>query len=305
MIPFFPNFKLLEINDKDDIEEITGKFEPYSDFNFVSMWVYNTAGEMKIARLGANLAVKFTDYLTEKPFYSLIGDDDIEKSLDVLLKYSQSELKLSYLKLVPESVVSQISGSLRWVITEDPDNFDYVVSVPDLVELKGGKYMSKRNHIHSFERNYGEKIRVLEMDVNDIYTQELMVKLFSDWEKSRGKAREDTQIEMEAVNRLFLMEDFKNIRGVGLWMESELIGFSVCEILPNNFAIYHFEKADVMYKGVFSYLKHATAQRLYEQGITLWNLEQDLGDLGLRISKSECRPVKMLKKYIVSSNDQG
>ena len=44
MIPEFPEFKKLELSNKEEIEKITQKFPPYSDFNFVSMWCLGIKG---------------------------------------------------------------------------------------------------------------------------------------------------------------------------------------------------------------------------------------------------------------------
>lgn len=41
MIPKFPEFKKLELSNKEEIENFTSKFPPYSDFNFVSMWCWD------------------------------------------------------------------------------------------------------------------------------------------------------------------------------------------------------------------------------------------------------------------------
>ena len=47
MLPEFPQFKKLELSDKEEVEKFTSKFPPYSDFNFVSMWSWDIKGEMR------------------------------------------------------------------------------------------------------------------------------------------------------------------------------------------------------------------------------------------------------------------
>ena len=75
MIPEFPEFKKLELSDKEDVEAFTKKFPPYSDFNFVSMWSWDIKGEMRLSILNGNLVVRFTDYITGDPFYSFLGNN--------------------------------------------------------------------------------------------------------------------------------------------------------------------------------------------------------------------------------------
>lgn len=79
MIPEFPKFKHIELIDKEEIEQITHKYPPYSDFNFVSMWSWDIKGEIRISKLNNNLVVRFTDYLSGNPFFSFLGDNYEQK----------------------------------------------------------------------------------------------------------------------------------------------------------------------------------------------------------------------------------
>ncbi len=83
MIPVFPNFKKLELSDKKEVEKFTSEFPPYSDFNFISMWIWDIADNMMISQLNKNLVVVFNDYLSGKPFISFLGKNKIsETTLD-------------------------------------------------------------------------------------------------------------------------------------------------------------------------------------------------------------------------------
>ena len=89
MIPEFPQFKKLELSDRKDLEKFTSKFPPYSDFNFVSMWAWDTKGEMQISQLNGNLVVQFTDYINGKPFFSFLGDSLVLDTIKTLLDFSK------------------------------------------------------------------------------------------------------------------------------------------------------------------------------------------------------------------------
>ena len=107
MLPVFPNFKNLEISDKEDIEYITHQFPPYSDFNFVSLWAWNTQGKIEISQLNNNLVVKFQDYLDNNYFYSFIGMHDVLTSIEKLLSASKAKGFGEELKLIPENNFDQ------------------------------------------------------------------------------------------------------------------------------------------------------------------------------------------------------
>ena len=42
----------------------------------------------------------------------------------------------------------------KYCFVEDRDSFEYIYLRSDLVNLSGKKYHSKRNHIHTFNKNY-------------------------------------------------------------------------------------------------------------------------------------------------------
>src|SRR5574343_1109613 len=99
MIPEFPNFKNLELSDKKSIDNFTKKHPPYSDFNFTSMWVWNTTEEIQISILNDNLVVKFTDYLNGDHFYSFLGTNKIKETTNILLDYTEKTNNKAELRL--------------------------------------------------------------------------------------------------------------------------------------------------------------------------------------------------------------
>lgn len=54
MIPQFPNFKKAEVADRGAVEAHTHKYDPYSDFNFTSLWAWDTSGERMISGLNSD-----------------------------------------------------------------------------------------------------------------------------------------------------------------------------------------------------------------------------------------------------------
>lgn len=73
MIPQFPEFKIVEVGDREAVESHTHRYPPYSDFNFTSLWAWDTSNERMISELNGNLVVRFTDYATNEPFLSFLG----------------------------------------------------------------------------------------------------------------------------------------------------------------------------------------------------------------------------------------
>src|SRR4051794_25871812 len=101
-IPSFPDFKPLEISDQYEIEQWVKGFPPYSDFNFVSLWSWNTSGDFEVSWLNDNLVVLFGDYGTGERFLSFLGVNQASETVDALLSYARRRGIVEELRLLPE-----------------------------------------------------------------------------------------------------------------------------------------------------------------------------------------------------------
>lgn len=86
-IPRFPIFKSLTISDRLAVEKLLEPFPPYSDFNFTSLWAWDTSEERMISELNGNLVVRFTDYGTNAPFLSFLGVNKTIDTANMLFDY--------------------------------------------------------------------------------------------------------------------------------------------------------------------------------------------------------------------------
>lgn len=300
MIPIFPTFKKLTVEDKNEVEKATKSYPPYSDYNFVSLWSYNTKDSIEIALLNDNLVVKFLDYFAVEHFYSFLGTSSVTETITTLLAHAAKHNISQKLILIPEiCVLSDKSITSKFDVQEDLDNFDYILSIPEISTLAGNKYGAKRNFVNRFVKNY-LSISVVNLDLNDHKTKNHILELFYLWEKQAKKIRKDTQNELTAIERLLKAADIFSLNSIGIFQENKLIAFSIDEIVQNQYATIHFEKADTSFIGIFQYLKMITAQNLQKEGCLYINYEQDLGIEGLRKAKESWNPTSYLKKYIIS-----
>ena len=136
MIPSFPQFKRLELNDKADIESFTRQFPPYSDFNFGSMWCWDTENRVHVCRLAEHLVVQSADDATGEPFYSFLGRGGSQSPqvAETLLARACAEGRQPRLKLVPHEVMALLH-SPNLLLWEDRASDDYIVDVGELVAL--------------------------------------------------------------------------------------------------------------------------------------------------------------------------
>ena len=299
MLPKFPNLKKVEISDFKDIEALTHKFPPYNDFEFASLWTYDTRGKNEIGLLNENLVVKIQDFLSGDLFYSFIGTTMVDKTIATLLESCKKEGLEEKLYLVPEVSIKEIKDSSRINIVNDLDNADYILSIDELSNLAGKKYYDKRNLVNRFKKNYPEhNVEMLDLDSPKIQNE--LLELFLKWEKNKNKKSEDTEIELIAVKKLFSILNLLNVYGLGVHIDNQLVGFSTYHKIDNDYAIMTFEKGDISFEGIYSFLNHKTAMHLRDLGAKYLNYEQDLGIPGLKKAKQLWRPVFYLNKYSIS-----
>lgn len=300
MIPIFPIQKNLAFEDRSAIEAMTKQFPPYSDYNFISMWSYDTENSIAISQLNNNLVIRFSDYITTEPFYGFIGTEKVEDTITKLLEEARTEGMVPMLKLIPEvSLVNKEHLEKSFIITEDVDNHDYVLSVADIALFSGNKYGSKRNFINRFLKTHAQCVAKI-IDAADPTIQQQIIEVFYTWEKNKKSERKDTQIELTAIERLLDKASLLELLSVGIFDNEKMIAFALCEVSHNKYGVIHFEKSDNSFVGIFPFLKQHIAKIMQSNDLEFINYEQDLGIEGLRKAKKSYYPIHYLKKYSIS-----
>lgn len=300
LIPTFPNFRYLTDSDKSVIDSYQNEVPCYSDFNFVSLYDYNTKDQTKIATLYGNLVVISLDYLTGKPFLSFIGHHKVKHTLPLLFEYAAKSNITPTLRLIPEHSITHIFTELEkdYIVTEDPDNHDYILATEEVMRTKGELYRSKRRQIQEFNNTHVSHTLQF-LSSSDNLPSKRILDVFHTWELEQHKDTKDTEVELRAIQRILSLHKKVDFHFVGLYIKEQLIGFSFCEVLPDHYGMIHFQKTDYKYHGSFTYLTQQTATHLWNFDCQYINIQQDLGIEGMKISKQLWHPVKMLKKYSI------
>lgn len=300
MIPQFPQFKSLELSDKEEIENFTKKFHPYSDFNFVSMWCWNIGEGIFVSYLNKNLVVRFKDYITGKPFYSFLGDHKINDTAKILLDLSHKENIDCTLKLVPEICAKGLDAS-SFRIEEDQDNHDYIIPIINLKPHDGRdrKLSSRRKLALKLRQMPDFSVQVI--DLHDPQISEEILNVFFKWESQREGDLNEIEHLKDSMQKIFKLNNIKNIICIGTFIKNRLVGYSINEILEDKYAIGHFQQADSeCFAGIYAVLMQETGIYLDELGLQYLNLEQDLGIEGLKKWKTSYGSENFLKKYKVT-----
>jgi hypothetical protein len=171
------------------------------------------------------------------------------------------------------------------------DAFDYVYERESLANLAGKKLAGKRNHMNAFLREYSEA-KFLPLDAKRC------LEFYPHW-VDEHLMNEDLFFKAEGEGLVHILQNWDRTPFVGGMIEykGRVIAFSISEVMNDEMAITHFEKADRNYRGSYTAINKWMAESLAVRYI---NREDDLGIEGLRHTKTMYRPVFMVEKFKVS-----
>jgi hypothetical protein len=257
------------------------------------MYSWDTNKTAEVSFLNKNLVLKLPDYFTGKPVYSILGRKKIVESLDRLFEITDK------LELVPQVIIDSLKDQDRYILTEDESSHDYIYNIDSLTSFAGGSYKKKRNKLSKFKADMGDSVKTLtHAHVTPKKAEELRL-IYARWAKSTNQVEDDIKGEQKAVMRILGNFNKLNLLLTEVIHDNKIVAFSINEILSNNFAICHFEKADMIHPEVYTYLVNEVAKELQKHNCWQANWEQDLGIPGLRQSKKSFQPIYMFNKYFL------
>lgn len=302
MIPRYPIFKPLELSDYTEVAALTRRFPPYSDFNFVSLWSWNTEERCQLSTLHGNLVVRMADYVSGVPLYTFIGDTMVTETAEELIRRSSDEGLGSALRLVPETVAHRLDRA-RVAYEMDMDGSDYILSTGRLRNFKGTEFQKKRNWVNRFTREHPDH-RVEPLDLSTRANTRALLACFERWAAQRGQPGVYDLAEYKAFERLLVAADFfPDLHGLAVYVEGRFAAFMILELVQQRYGMGHFSKADEDFSGLTPFLMREVGEFLASRGYESFNYQQDLGVEGLRHSKKSYIPAAYLRKYALTECD--
>lgn len=301
MLPDFPTFKKISLEDKRNFKPFTDKFKPYCDVNFNCFWTWDTQNKRQVSILNNNLVLYFTDYETHEPFLSFLGLNKVNETAETLISYSQVNGFGGALDLVGEEIAEELDKD-KFLVENSAGAEDYVIDTAVLMALADKSFKSKRNLVRKFLELGRVEFEALPLSDKRVAKCDLL-SLFDLWANNKALSKKNTFLPQERIGlEKMLNAEVENgdlIVSI-VRVDNNIVGFSLDEIIGKNYAMAHFIKADISYRGVFEYLNQNVAIELLKRGVTHWNWEQDMGVAGLKANKLSYKPDHLLKKYKVS-----
>lgn len=291
-IPDFPQSREMTLQDKPIFDNIFHAYPPeISTYTFTNLFAWRNAYNTRISTVGEHILVHH--HFEDRVACLLpLGQGDVVPAMRETFECAGGK-SLRFERL-PLDVAAKFEGTPGLAVKRDRDNFDYVYSAQDLINLAGRKYDGKRNFISRIRGK--QEYEYLKID------QEIALECerFADqWCETRECETSDgLRKELCAIHEMLVNYDALGIVGGAIRMSGEIVAFSLGEALNPETLVIHVEKADTSIEGLYQLINNEFC--IHEaQGFQYVNREQDLGIPGLRKAKKSYHPIKMVETYVV------
>lgn len=292
MIPGYPKFKPLELDDIDLVNESL-KLIPRTicELTLSNIFMWKDSDRTQLTRINGNLCMLLNTANEGDYFLEPLGRNAPEETAMVCLAHGKrlSRVSEDFLKLL---------GPDKFKATELRGQFDYIFSTGDLAELKGKKFDGKRNHIKKFKKRFPEYKCVPLTAGMKKEAMDLFLKWFKERNGEAGAAEFAYRSQKAALEVAFTDLEHLHLKGGAIMAENSLKGFTMGSKLNPETDCIHFQYADLGAEGATQTLLWETCKRIAPI-FKYVNLEQDLGLPGLRKTKLSYHPLKLEKKFDV------
>lgn len=295
-------FKKLKLEDKDLLDKYINPYEFLScEYSFTTLYIWKDVCDIQYAVYKGALIIKKKDFEGNYHFMQPLGykEEDLKELLKYLTEYKEENDMRYVFKDIEEDFIKRIESlclnAKDMYIKEDRDNFDYLYEAEKLIKLSGKKLHGKKNHYNAFVKKYSYEVKEIDRPkvIEDVISASTI------WYNQNNSTDKILYYETLAIKEL--VENMKklNLKGIVIYIDGKVAAFSLGEKLNDKLAVIHIEKADMNYRGIYSFINKTFIDMCFSD-VKIINREQDLGIEGLRKAKLSYYPVKLEKKFIVS-----
>mgnify|MGYP002572900267 FL=1 len=184
----------------------------------------------------------------------------------------------------------------EFCIEEQEDWAEYIYKSEKLVDFSSSDLSKQRRAVNRFWNLYGEETRIERISESNI---KQLLKYQSKWLKENIERNMDSDsLIKENVSICNALENFNelDLEGIIIFVGKSIRGYGYGTILPGGAFDIIAQKGDISYQQIYKVVLQEHVKTYYERA-ELTNMEEDIGLIGLRRSKTRYRPEYMLKKY--------
>ncbi len=294
-LPMFPEFEPLGLEDKEILGRLLWDYQPEtSELTFTNLFIW--ADYYKFAW---SLERHWLLIISDSPegmswAFPPIGPASrtaISQKLLAWLRESKG-VKVPSIARADRRLAAELAQAPGFRIEPTRDHFDYVYRAEDLIQLSGNKYQAQRNHINHLRRSLALAYEPLqEGHLSDC------LDLAESW-CALKRCAEDLSLQGEwgAVKASLRNFQALNLQGGVILIDNQVEAFTLGELLNNDTAVVHIEKANPMISGLYAVINQEFCRHSWSQ-VPFINREQDLGVPGLRTAKMSYHPHHLVEKF--------
>lgn len=296
-------FKEISINSKKELDpyfELVDYEACEYCFSTLYMWqhAYNTG-----YYIGEDFAVIVGEYEGDSfSIQPLASKEKLPEVINFVLKHFEEKNKKIYLRGVTKEIVEFLKEKYpnKFEFIEERDLFDYVYDGESLRTLAGRKNQKKRNHINYFLNEYEGRFEYKLLDKENFKECLDLMKEWTINKEENDEFDEGMDDELIGIKKIFDNYDVlrDKLKVAGIYVDEKLEAFTIGELLNENMALVHIEKANPEIRGLYPYINQQFIVNEFEN-VEFVNREEDLGIEGLRKAKLSYHPCKFVEKYTV------
>lgn len=261
-----------------------------STYNFTNMFIWSGGG-ITYDMVDGCLVLFFQGEKRPVSASFPMGKGDKKTAVRAVSDYIKNEGLTPVFRNLSEEMVTELEELFPncFAFIEDRNDADYIYETEKLIHLSGKNLHGKRNHFNYFKKTYSYEYKTLTRD-----NMPACLALYDRWVSEKEDLRW-SKGSREATQKLLQNFDNLPVRAGGIFMDGELVAFTVGEQVSTDTVLVHLEFA-ADYRGLFNVINSEFLQNEWAD-ITFANREEDMGLAGLRQAKLAYRPVKLLQKF--------
>jgi hypothetical protein len=279
----------------EDRNTISGKLEHIgmhlSEFSFPNLYLFREIHRYEILHIPHEFFLSGLSYDNRPFIMPMINPGKAGKQFLSEMKELLFNGEWDFIFPVPEEWLGCFNER-EFNRTCNPDDSDYLFLTENFKNYPGKKLHKKKNRLNQFLRNHEPLLLPL---TPEIIPEALDV--LDLWQESSSK--EITSNDYKQCREALEMLQILGLTGAMAYADGKPAGFLLGEPLNRDTFTIHFAKADTRFSGVYQFLFSRFSVDFCPEFRYL-NLEQDLGNEGLRKNKNSYRPDMMAHKYRIS-----
>jgi uncharacterized protein len=293
--PVFPDFRPIELQDRYLFNRIIKAYQPeVSEWTFTNLFIWRGYYGFQWSIYKEWLMVICPG--AKEGIYAMepVGPSPRREPAMVMLEWLSKEKKAAdpRIERADKILATELQNLDGFNVEEAREHFDYVYLRDDLVQLAGNKYRSKRNHINQLFRAYD--FIYTDLDAHHI---EDCRELQDRWcEQKRCDEDMNLLSEWGAVREILEHYGPLDLKGGVITVGNKVMAFTIGELLNDETAVVHIEKADPEIPGLYQIINQQFCEKAWT-GVKYVNREQDLGLPGLREAKLSYYPEHFVEKF--------